>query len=388
MLKTQPRARVSRIEHPEVCAAARDSTVTGSVYIVSDCPTPQRVPTFLDLESKAQYGITFAYRYAIDTARGWGALPDLCSPCMIVGGSGVKELIRGWREISRANPDVVIAFGYRQPAYRAAIIWARVHNRMLSVRTDASLSDELDRRSWKRLLKRIYIGLLIPRDTAILAIGGRNVQLWTYLGFKNLTLVPYRPAVPKLWAEHGEGAVGQGTRPLEFLYVGRITTEKGIVDLLVAWSRVKAQYPPGTLNLTLVGNLSGELGCRLPDDVAHVGPVPYAELGRYYAKADVLVQPSHREAWGTTVAEAMALGCRVVASHRVPSFDDLCHQNVDSLFVAGDPLSLADALRSQIELGKKLSTQTRLGPSATASELDIHIVSRLRRAALDQVRSV
>ena len=50
------------------------------------------------------------------------------------------------------------------------------------------------------------------------------------------------------------------------------------------------------------------------DRVRLVGPVPHAELSRYYTAADMLVLASEREGWANVLLESMACGTPVLAS--------------------------------------------------------------------------
>jgi type III pantothenate kinase len=119
--------------------------------------------------------------------------------------------------------------------------------------------------------------------------------------------------------------------PLHVLYVGRLSEEKGIRDL--------AEATEG-LPRVVVGD--GPLRSLVPDAV---GFVPPGELSPYYARAAVVVCPSHREGYGVVAREAMAHGRPVVAS-AVGGLVDAVEGGVTGLLV---PPGDTAALRAAIE---------------------------------------
>ncbi|WP_275739235.1 glycosyltransferase family 4 protein [Halorhabdus sp. SVX81] len=99
-------------------------------------------------------------------------------------------------------------------------------------------------------------------------------------------------------------------------FVGRHTHQKGIEHLVYALDRLDAE------EVTLVIGGTGHLTDRLKRFVEilgieamveFVGYVPEAELGDYYASADVFVSPSLSEPFGITIVESLSVGTRVVA---------------------------------------------------------------------------
>jgi len=94
--------------------------------------------------------------------------------------------------------------------------------------------------------------------------------------------------------------VGEEADPLEVLYAGRLSAEKGVLELVEAAEGI---------NLVVAGD--GPLRDRVPQAR---GFVPPAELNRLYARSAVVVCPSHREGFGVACLEAMAHGRPVVAS--------------------------------------------------------------------------
>jgi glycosyltransferase involved in cell wall biosynthesis len=118
-------------------------------------------------------------------------------------------------------------------------------------------------------------------------------------------------------------------RPI-VLFVGRLSIEKGVDDLIEAWR----QMDRGNALLVLVGpdmpNHPWDAGASarafvgahdLADTVRFEGSV--TDPAPFYRAADVFVQPSHFEALGNTALEAMASGLPVVSSG-VGGLADFC----------------------------------------------------------------
>jgi glycosyltransferase involved in cell wall biosynthesis len=124
--------------------------------------------------------------------------------------------------------------------------------------------------------------------------------------------------------------VGEERDPPEVLYAGRLSPEKGVLELLEAASG---------LNLVIAGD--GPLRDRVPQAR---GFVPAAELHRLYARAAIVACPSHREGFGVACLEAMAHGRPVVATS-VGGLRDLVVDGETGLVVPPrDPAALRAAL--------------------------------------------
>jgi len=135
-------------------------------------------------------------------------------------------------------------------------------------------------------------------------------------------------------------------------FAGRVTRDKGIVELLDAVAALRGSGC--AVEVALVGEDEGidELPARtrslLQQPWAHlVGAVPDAI--EYIAAFDVLCLPSHREGLPTVVLEAMAAGVPVVASSATGVIDLVDDHRNGLLVPVGAAVELAIALREVLD---------------------------------------
>ena len=161
------------------------------------------------------------------------------------------------------------------------------------------------------------------------------------LGAREVRIVPSGVAIPE--------TVSAPEEPPHVLYVGRLSAEKGVLELVEACSK---------LPLVVVGD--GPLRARVP---GAVGFVPPGELGPWYERAAVVAAPSRREGYGVAAREAMAWGRPVVASS-VGGLVDAVEDGVTGLLV---PPGDVPALRGALErLLADAVLRARLGAAARA----------------------
>ena len=161
------------------------------------------------------------------------------------------------------------------------------------------------------------------------------------LGAREVRVVPSGVELPE--------AVSEPANPPEVLFVGRLSREKGILELVQAAD-----------GMTLVVAGDGPLRDRVPQAR---GFVPRHELGPFFERAAVVAVPSHREGFGVACLEAMAHGRPVVAS-AVGGLLDLVVDGETGLFV---PPRDVPALRAALErLLGDAELRERLGAAARA----------------------
>jgi len=102
------------------------------------------------------------------------------------------------------------------------------------------------------------------------------------------------------------------------VYFGRLSREKGLVDLLRAWNIISQREPRA--RLTLIGMPENHEILATTSkyitkcgNIKYLGYLPPGKLYREVVKHHVLIYPSYRDAFPLTVLEALALGLGVVA---------------------------------------------------------------------------
>jgi glycosyltransferase involved in cell wall biosynthesis len=146
----------------------------------------------------------------------------------------------------------------------------------------------------------------------------------------------------------------QGNAPV-FLFVGRLSEEKGIGTLLEAFSGITERVPDATLRIVGTGPMGDALrqkvaDARLGASVHFLGSLQDEPLSREYFGATCMVLPSVREPWGLVTNEALSHGCPVIVSESCGCVPELVIDGVTGYaFPAGDVASLQRTMLKSIE---------------------------------------
>jgi len=238
---------------------------------------------------------------AVEQLRARGLDLDVVSPASfrhfgIAYGAGVAGNLRRRPWLALALPLLLLSFA--RAARRAARDADVVHAHWLPagavalatgrsvVLTVHGTDLELARRA-QPLARAI-----LRRMRVVLAVSTALADEARRLGARDVRLVPNGIEVPE--------DVGSEAEPPQVLFAGRLSHQKGILELVEA-----AQGH----ELVVAGD--GPLRRRVPQAR---GWLPHDELERLYGRAAVVACPSHREGFGVVCAEAMAHARPVVAS--------------------------------------------------------------------------
>lgn len=163
------------------------------------------------------------------------------------------------------------------------------------------------------------------------------------------------------------------------LFVGRLTHDKGVLDLASAFDLIARQHP--NVVLLLVGAQEDVPFSRIQEicqaereRLRYINFTPKPE--HYMTAADILCLPSYREGFGMTIIEAAACGVPAVAS-RIYGITDAVEEGRTGLLIpAGDVMALTQALVKLI-MDNGLSQQ--MGNNARMRALELFSSEKITR---------
>jgi len=260
------------------------------------------------------------------------------------------------RPILRGKYDAVILGGWDEPTYLWLWIWAVIKRQKLIFWVESTGKDST-RRGVKEKYKKILLsrasGCIVPGQSASWYCQQLGVPEGQIFRAPNSTDREYFRSQANRLLPLRKNLRGQmGLDGLVVLFVGRLVEAlKGVSTLIRACGRL--QRDKGKVSLLLVGDgpdrKSYEELIREEKlvGVHFLGTLDHESLCRYYALADVLVQPSHSEPWGFVLNEGMEFRLPLVVSEAVGASPDLVSPGLNGfVFPVGDVSSLARILQN------------------------------------------
>ena len=149
-----------------------------------------------------------------------------------------------------------------------------------------------------------------------------------------------------------------------FVFIGRITRDKGINELFEASRKLLAKYDDAYLLLVGRVEKSESIRSDLYEWSQNEQRVIYTgytnEVEKYIAASDVYILPSYREGFGSAVIEAEAMGVPVIVTN-IPGPTDAIKKNVTGLVVekanADELLRAMEMFYSSQELRSEMGQQ-------------------------------
>lgn len=274
---------------------------------------------------------------------------DVIMTWRVAGACMSIELLQKLPKLVRQADVVHLTAIYSFPTIPTLVL-CRIFNKPLvwsprGAIQDAHEWDGTKRRRTKRLWER-FCNILIRHDRVVTHTTAERERVVTQqrLPRANAVIVPNGVDVPELlpmrdWLPDGK---------FRLMYLGRLSPKKGIENLLEAISLLKDPsvsltiYGSGdtgyTVELKALADRLGLLGSVL----SFAGHVDGEAKSAAFANADVCVIPSYTENFCMVVAEALAHGVPVVASHGTPWAE--VEKRHCGLWVDNSPDSLTQAI--------------------------------------------
>ncbi|WP_044041494.1 glycosyltransferase family 4 protein [Caballeronia insecticola] len=276
--------------------------------------------------------------------------------------NGCYEDVPTWRmtmrltwEVLKTKADLVVLPGYHRPEYWAMLGACIVTGKRRAVFCDSTARDN-PRRMVTSIPKRLFFALC----DGYFAFGLRSREYLMSLGAKQDTIFSpcQAAALPRSFTPDAvvpdRLAYREGNKPV-FLFVGRLSAEKGINTLVEAFRLLKERVPDAELRIVGTGPLGNQLKQQaadtgLEDSVKFLGSLQDEPLSREYFGATCMVLPSVREPWGLVTNEALSHGCPVIVSESCGCVPELVVDGVSGYsFPAGDVPALHRTMLKSLE---------------------------------------
>jgi glycosyltransferase involved in cell wall biosynthesis len=266
------------------------------------------------------------------------------------------------------NPsDLVLLPNYDRFEYFAMLVLCIALRRKRAVICDATKHDRR-RALWKEIAKRFFFA----RCDGFLCYGTRSREYLMSYGVPEAKIharcqaaaLPHGYNSAEILSRYGVPNSGFSGAP-RYLYVGRLSAEKGIDCLLNAFSVVRTKLRGAQLDLIGAGTLESALLERISElglqaAVTLRGPMKLSDIAPQFARSVALVLPSYSEPWGLVVNESLSYGCPVVVSSHCGCVPELVIEGVTGYsFEAGNSDALSAALLEAIGLSEDRAATAR-----------------------------
>lgn len=258
-----------------------------------------------------------------------------------------------WRLVRSFAPDLLIFCSWNRPAYR--YVARRLAGRIPRIMAMDNQWHGSLRQYLGRLTRYFYIR---PIADFAFVPGSRQATFARHLGFADDRIIHGLNAAD-VAAFTPPAGVGRQDR---FIYVGRLSAEKGIGQLLKAYDlyRAAAGSLPGEaawpLRLCGTGPLAEE--CRGRPGIECTGFIQPERLPEQLWHSACAIQPSLFEPWAVSIHEATVAGLPIICTSACGAADHLVQDGHNGFLVQpGDPAGLANAMLRF----------TRLSPSRRAA---------------------
>lgn len=255
------------------------------------------------------------------------------------GGKQIPLPFGLWKYIMKVKPDVLITEGFFQwtPLVQ---LYGLIHHIPVFIGYERTLHTERNNskfKTWIRKIQNKFIKGYLVNGTEtkkyLESIGVASEKI--HIGGMSADSEGLRKAIEAFPEEEkkvfkGKFLKGNG---ILYLFTGKMIERKGILPLLAAWMKHIEAYPND--NLLVVGD--GELFdvCkRKYGGVASIhleGGVPYDDIYKYYAIADVYFLPTIEDNWSLVIPEAMACGLPVATSIYNGCHVELIHEGENGI---------------------------------------------------------
>jgi glycosyltransferase involved in cell wall biosynthesis len=378
------------------------------IVIVTEIIAPYRIPVFNALARLDGIDLHVIFLAETDpTQRQWRVYKeDIGFSYQIL--PNLRRRIHGqnvllnWgvsKALNNAAPDAILCGGYNYLASWASLRWAERRQIPFYLWVESTKMNIRSGDRWTETLKSQFM----RRCTAFIVPGIAASDYVESYGVAKSKIFVAPNAVDNHFFEQRSNSIRQratfhrfdlGLPSRFFLFVGRLVHEKGIFDLLDAYRMLPPELQRD-VGLVYVGDgpTRATLQRRSKDVGGSVVLAGFAQRDRlvqFYALADALIFPTHADAWGLVVNEAMACGLPVVCSDAAGCAADLVQAKTNGYIVMSQDVSWLSTAMAQLALDNDLRLRMgkrsrelirKFSPKLCATGIADAIIAQKARAA-------
>jgi glycosyltransferase involved in cell wall biosynthesis len=337
---------------------------TVRLALLTEIISPYRIPVFNALAQQKGIELHVIFLAETDpTQRRWLVYKDEIEfsyqvlPAWRRRWSGGHVLVnRGmWSALERFLPNSILCGGYNYPAFWQALTWSKFHSVHFAAWIESTSRDQRNPSVLAEFIKRRFV-----RNCSSFAVPGKS----SFEYVKSMGVPAERiHRAPNAVDNQLFANLARSVREREvqcrtelglpqryFVYAGRVTREKGVFQLLEAYTRLEPELR-SEVGLVLVGEetarneLMKNSAKIYPGTVVFPGFAQRDQLAAFYALAEALVFPTLSDPWGLVVNEAMACGLPIIASDAAGCVADLVQDGENGYVIpTGDVGKLAEAM--------------------------------------------
>lgn len=224
--------------------------------------------------------------------------------------------------LGKEMPDFLVSL-YAQPSFIMGWMASRLRKRHIAFWAQVTHDSWVSRRRWKEALKAI----MFRRIDAALGSGEDSRKFAIKYGTSpdralvlqhSIDVEHFRRGALDAAKRRKDVRAQLGLEGVTFIYVGRLWSGKGLVNLLDAFCEVQGAIGQTSLLLIGDGPQEEELKRRVEHsrlrNVVFAGFKDKEALPEFYAAADIFVFPTLGDPYGLVVDEALASGLPVIST--------------------------------------------------------------------------
>jgi 1,2-diacylglycerol 3-alpha-glucosyltransferase len=304
------------------------------IAIVTEIIAPYRIPVFNALAAHADIDLQVIFLSETDpTLRQWRVYKNeinfsyevLPSRRIRVGGLNLLFNSGLAAALEKFSPGAVICGGYNYAASWQALRWARRRKIRFVLWSESNQQDARSRHKPIEVLKEQFFrrcdGFVVPGKSASAYLQSFAVDAKRISTAPNAVDNVYFAARSEKVKSQPDAFRAQLALPPRYiLFVGRLVREKGVFDLLEAYTKLAVSLR-SEIGVVFAGSgpaevdLSRRAKSISPGMICFPGFTQREDLAGVYALAELLVLPTYSDPWGLVVNEAMACGLPIIVSN-------------------------------------------------------------------------